>query len=582
MELSGAGPTCVLVALFIRAKLTLSWGPPKQAPLSNRCGVVLTSRIRVVCIVMAHGLAMMTIVYHMVPPDPAGSTAQDLAQFMVLLGIPLGCALAYAAVCPVDAPKAGARYATVVLLVWAALCVVNAVKWSYGAGRVTCVVRPIISITAAMILCWLSFTMYSRKGKELWPPIRVGTVLWNTIRMAGVVVIHELEGPSGYPPGHLSFEYACAINIAGAVAALAITPTNRLWLAKATGAATVQLNLGELSAFEAAAAALPAAALRAETLFDTGGTRSCCSSKQRAASEPPRRVTWSDQGDLVAPRHEAPAGRPAVVVGERIPEVAPAPGHPPWWASPSRRRTGPPTEERGWHPDPALAQSSTSWGSFGRAWEKEWATDWQERREAELQLARQQDMQLTVAGELMAPQAGRAPVPPLPPLQLGWPLLDAGAPATANAAADWARCVAARSGQHSDAPVRAPERQVAARPGLESRCSSESHHGSFSDRSEAEYIVTTKFLRYCAEQGLDVSGARRADGGLSGLGSTDGSTERGPAHLIKPLAPPAFRPFFSLLLFHPSRPLLIAPSSHRQARQLAECTQPLRRVQQRR
>ena len=127
--LTVAWPSCLLVAMWFKAPKT-AWfrkAPPKQAPLSQRCAVVLTSRVRVVCIVMAHGLVMMATVFQL---REIPTAAQELSQFMVLLGVPLGCSIAYAAVCPVDAPKEAARYAVWVLLVWAVLCVVC---WRYGS-----------------------------------------------------------------------------------------------------------------------------------------------------------------------------------------------------------------------------------------------------------------------------------------------------------------------------------------------------------------------------------------------------------------------------------------------------------------
>jgi hypothetical protein len=81
----------------------------------------------------------------------------------------------------------------------------------------------------------------------------MGIALQNLTRLAGVILLHAVGAPLSYPPGKLSFVNACLVNLIGIAMAATLTNDNRLRLASLTGAATVQLQLGELTTDEAAA-----------------------------------------------------------------------------------------------------------------------------------------------------------------------------------------------------------------------------------------------------------------------------------------------------------------------------------------
>ena len=494
---------------------------------------VLASRCLVVCIVMArHGVLVLidgarTLAMAAKRPEP--DDVQDITQLFVFLAVPASCGCAYAAICPVDAPQGGATYAKYLFLFWAVLCVVNAATWATGGG-LACVVRTLLSLSAGATYAWLGWSFHKSEGKGMWPRIRLSLALLNSVRMVGIVVLHTLMAPPGYPPGQLSFRDAALVNVVGLLAAAAMTPKNRLRIAAWTGAATIRLKLGELTSFEAAAA------LGVELVFDNDEPdfRPARAPRAgRAASEPRGgRVTWSD-------RESTAVERPAVVEGARVPVIS-----------------------------SASIRESTCWGSFGRGWGEEWAADWQRRREAEIESERRRvpELELALVEQLRigAPQpAGRAL--PLPPQQPGMPAPSAGAPAPpgaraasgANTSTDaGAPAQASSQGGSSDTvslhktrlsswgsfatqsvaslspaqPLFTQRRGAARPPAPTSLCSSESHHGSHSDRSEAQFIATTKFLRFCSAHGMSWEHSRGADvSGLSGFGSTEGSTERGPA-----------------------------------------------------
>ena len=456
--------------------------------LSKRCVCVLSSRLKIVCIVMFHGLAMMSTV---LATNERPERLQELVQLVVVMGVPSTCVVAYAAVCPVDAPKGGVAYAVALILLWALLCAVNAAKWTSVGCPVESVVRPVVSLAAGTILIWLAFNMHQRKGQQMWPRLRLGVVLWNSFRLVGIVLVHALEAPVGYPPGLLSFENACAVNLTGLLAAALLTPTNRLRLAALTGGATVSWTLGELNAFEAATAlGFEPAEVDEE---------SSVSDRERSLSAP----------SVGRPVGEPAVGVPAVVVGQAMgpcwPRVAAAAAS----ASPAPTR-----------------RTNTSWGSFGRSWEVTWEAEWQQEREKELEDDRRREVERELAADgLLATSQPDVSVPTLP-RQLEWPTFgtsaapapsEDGAPAASPVWAPRARELLKSAGHALQVP----------------RSSTSESRGSNSDRSRSEsrFIVSTNFLRRCSASGLlplpQRSGAA-ADEGLSGFGSTDGSTERGP------------------------------------------------------
>ena len=168
-------------------------------------------------------------------------------------------------------------------------------------------------------------------------------------------------------------------------------------------------------------------------------------------------------------------------------------------------------------PPRSHAGTQTSSGSYGRAWE----ANWQDRREAEIESDRRREMERAAAGELQMDLPD--PAPTLPHQQLGWPTLMTDTPAAPPSASDSAPTNASVWSPRASQWLRQTHRHARS-------ASSETRHGSASERSEAKYIVSTQFLRYCSEHGLL---SRRRPGttdaaDLSGFGSTDGSTERRP------------------------------------------------------
>jgi hypothetical protein len=352
--------------------------PQESSPnpaLEARYNSIVTTRVKAGSIVLAHMFVMMSSAVDIRDHERMDHGLAKAFHVITRIGVPIAALGTYAALCPIDFPPDGVVHVTYWFLIWSALCVLNSVLWwrNDDAPRSERHLRALISFGAATILCHLAYRFRVKRGAGIWSDLRISIVLLNATRMLGTIMLRATGPPTAYPPGQMSFVNATLCNVTGLAMAALFTKANRLRLSRATGAATVQLGLSQLTAMEVTAAfggsSAPSDEPRgdyqhgadarfaawAASRVETNG--SCARRRARADLE--------ERGPVA--RQEGMA----VVLGKRIQCHSPSPS-----------------------PVPTRSQTSSSWGSYGRAWE----ADWQHSREKELDNDRQHEMEMEFVG----------------------------------------------------------------------------------------------------------------------------------------------------------------------------------------
>jgi hypothetical protein len=115
-------------------------------------------------------------------------------------------------------------------------------QWSASKGERT--IRVGIPFVVSFLWLRLLYDYYWLQGCAAWKGVRLCIAATNCIRFVGVLLLRFAVSPAvaAYPPSQLPFEEAVACNLLLMLVSTAMTPSNRMRLALASGLQTVRLS----------------------------------------------------------------------------------------------------------------------------------------------------------------------------------------------------------------------------------------------------------------------------------------------------------------------------------------------------
>ena len=164
--------------------------------------------------------------------------ASQLLQHALILGLPVGGTIFAAVLFPKEhLPRWTVPFAVGVYLILVAFSIqLNVSMWQLyeGAPAFEFCLRMIVTFGSTAAVLATALAVWWLQGRHHWTILKRAYLVYASVRVACVLLLHHLGPVASYPPGHVSFSSSMAMSLTSMVTiAVLDCEARRLWLADA-------------------------------------------------------------------------------------------------------------------------------------------------------------------------------------------------------------------------------------------------------------------------------------------------------------------------------------------------------------